>query len=435
MTAPPRDLRQMINEGRAVVREALARSHAHTAWDLLQERDVEGNAKGALPYTDHALAELAAAHKHDPDDIGVVHHLAIAHHARAWDMELRSDPQAAIEWERALGYWRTVAASAGFWAGLKDKLLACDPEADPAWLTAVRQNLLEDLLDIHVDFVRYYCEGDSPGRATEHVEIVKRASLPPAVKKWLVGKVYSAMTGAVPEAKAMRAYASALASIERFLALFPDYLPALRLYAEVCKDYLAPMSFQNSWDDIVRLGTQAEPYMHRLDTHAESGDDPLAQAALEELTFEFALRGSDRGDHQVAGRPQPLALAERDAARGAYEFAVLWGRLGYPRSPSGSQIRMVCAACLNDLAGLLHQEAMEVWESDMDPATKLAAMSALYRRAVADLEEAVSCKAGDDALSANLETLSKNLSTIEAQIAEIEARKNVFRLFGNLGGS
>ena len=194
MVTVTKGVAEMVKHARAAVCDALAHSHPARAWELLQERDADGNAKGPLPYTNQALDELTAAHERNPEDAGVVHHLAIAHHARAWDLELQGDLAAVAEWENALGYWRMVASSGqGFWAGWEAKLAACDPNARPGLLRQVRRELLEYLLDIHVDFVRYYCEADTPDRATAHVQIVRRAEIPPAVKKRLVEKVFKAM--------------------------------------------------------------------------------------------------------------------------------------------------------------------------------------------------------------------------------------------------
>jgi hypothetical protein len=423
MTTPQRDPQKLVHDSLEAVREARSRSHLSRAWDLLQERDADGNPRGALPYTDQAMAEFAAAHESDPDDIGIVHHLAIAHHARAWDMELSGNPLAAAEWERALDDWRVVAASSAFWAGWKDKLLVCDPNGNPAWLVEVRQNLLENLLDIHVDFVRYYCEADAPERAVQHVEIVRRTHLPPAIKKRLIGKVFDAMTSAVSEAKKTHAYTSALTGLERFLKLFPDYLPALRMYAEICKESLASMSFQKNWDDIMRLSTQAEPYMSRLAAHPELKNDPLAQTALEEVAGEFA----EHGYHYVTvGKSQLVTQVERDAARCAYELSILWSRLGYPNSPSGSQLRMICAACLNNHTSFLDQDVMDVKEADIDQVTKNRTIGHLLRTAVADLKEALSCDPDNSVIASNLQVFSKRLADIESK----DKRSN---MFGDLG--
>lgn len=65
------------------------------------------------------------------------------------------------------------------------------------------------------------------------------------------------MTGSVPEAK--RAYESAATVVEQFLGLFPDYLPALRLHAELCRGWLSGMSFRDDWEAIVLLAHARSP--------------------------------------------------------------------------------------------------------------------------------------------------------------------------------
>src|SRR5205085_2625590 len=109
----------LIREAQLVVREVRARSGLAQAWELLQERDADGKATGALPYTDAALAALDTAQANAPDDIGLLHHAAIAHHARAWDFELRTDPRAAAEWALALHLWYRLVTSQEFRTGLE----------------------------------------------------------------------------------------------------------------------------------------------------------------------------------------------------------------------------------------------------------------------------------------------------------------------------
>ncbi|HUU59591.1 MAG TPA: hypothetical protein VMZ50_08610, partial [Phycisphaerae bacterium] len=258
MSKSPSRLQSMIDEARAVVGNAIRSMPAVRGWEALQERDAEGNPRGPLPYTPRALAEFTTAHEQDPDDLGIVHDLAICHHARAWDLELQNSPQAGRAWVCALGYWYTLAASKEFWEGLKAKLQACDPEADPATLDPLRDNLLENLLDIHVDFIRHYCELNAVDRATQHVQIVHRARIRPAVRKRLVERVFEAMTASVPESRAQQAHDSALTVVERFLKLFPDTISALRLHAELCEEWLETMSFRDDWQKILDLGDRAE---------------------------------------------------------------------------------------------------------------------------------------------------------------------------------
>ncbi len=438
MTSPQRNVQEWIQASRTVVREALARSHASQAWQLLLERDADGNVQGHRPYTDAALAEFTAAYQHDPDDLRNVHHLAIAHHARAWDMELQNDPRAVGEWERALEYWRVIANAAEFWAGLKDKFLRCSPDADPAWLAEVRKNLLDDLLDIHVDWVRHYCETGEVQRAIQHVEIVKRARLPLASRKRLVDKVFKAMTSAVPEAKASHAYDSALGSVERFLALFPDHVPALRMQAEIVWAWLGSLSYKDDWDAIVQLTGRTEPWARRLAHALAETKDPLARSALEELAFEFALRGYDRGSSYLASQEnvRQVSLANRDAAQSGFELGLRWGQLASEYATGGTRLKELLAACLSGYAACLYGEVCDVMEADLDMATQLDTAIDLYRRIIQATEEAVSYAPDEEHLIANLAAFRSNLSELELQKQLGHGWQNDLRaLFGLDGDS
>lgn len=397
-------MQDLIHSSLAAVREARARSQLSKAWELLQERNAEGVAVGAQPYTDEAIQLFTSMHNQDPEDIGIVHHLAIAHHARAWDMELSGDPRAAGEWEHALGYWRIIASSPEFWEQMKVRLLACDPDADPAFFADARHDLLENLLSIHVDFVRHYCESNTPARATDHVEIVKRASIPPALKKRLTTQVFEAMTSALPEAKAARAFDSALTTLERFLALFPDHLPALRSYAEICKEWVSTLSYRENWDAIVRLSARAKPHADRLGAHPELHAESLARMELVELADEFALRGRDRSDGYLA-QSESQNDDDLDVARAASEIGVQWARLGFQHGASDSLARRLLPACLNNHALVLHREG-----AAMLPARE--AMT-LMRQAVAELEEATNLEPDDSTLATNLAGMRDDLRRLE----------------------
>ena len=416
MGTTPLKTDHLVREARVAVRSVIRRSHQVKGWELLQERDAEGTPRGALPYTDAALAEFDQAHKLDPNDVGVVHHLAIGHHARAWDLELAGDPRAAKEWERALGYWSTLGASREFWAGLWQKLAACDPDADASVLDAARRDLLEDLLDLHVDFVRYHCELGRPERAGSHVELVKRARIPPAVKKRLIGKVFEAMTSPVAEAQAAGAYASALTCVERFLDLFPDpaHVPALRMHAELTGAWLSGLSYQDDWAEIVTVGARAERFASRLAAHPELEATPLAVSALEELTGEMALRAHDRGMSFLSGLEQGvLTVSDREAAAEAFEVGMTWGRFGQPHSRPGALVGSMLAACLYGHAVCLHHEAAEVVNSNVNDELCARAGLRLCRQALAEMEESVACAPDEPALVEMLDKLRSDIGKLE----------------------
>ena len=431
MTTLPKETGRMIKEGLLAVNKAIGRSHLARAWDLLQEKNEDGDPLGPLPYTDEALDEFEVARELLPGDPGIIHHLAIAHHARAWDMELRNDPSAPDEWELALGYWRILEASGEFWAGLKDKLKTIDPEADPTALDAARKNLLEDLLDIHVGFILHHCELNQPDRAKVHVQIVIHARISPAIKKQLVGKVFEAMTDSVAQARQVEAYESALKPVEQFLAMFSDlpYLPALRLHVESCVAWVAGMSYQENWDEIRRLSRRAMPFVKQLLDHADLADNASARNAVEELAENMAMRGRDRAaGHMAALESGQGGAVDRDEAAAATEFAIIWGRLGYNYSRRDAFIRKILPGCLNMQALCWDRELNEVLESDVDNGTKLDVAIELCRKAVAALEEAITYEPDDSILVGNLDGFRRQL----AELQEIKGRMDIFGDFGGI---
>lgn len=385
---------RLARNGYAAVCDNLARAHLVRAWDLLQERDADGNVLGPLPYTTAALAELEAAHREDPDDFGVVHHLAIACHARAWDLELAGDPTAAPAWEEALSYWRILAFSAGFWNMLKEKFRACDAEADVALLDETQKNLLKDLLDIHVDFVRHHCEVDRFDRALSHVGIVKRANIPPKNKRPLVENIFKAMTAGVAGAKLAHEFASALVAVERFLAIFPEHLPGLRMHAEVDAEWVKGMHFTDQWGEITRLSERAEPHAERLASHPDLEFDSLAKAALVSLGSEIAFHAYQHATSYLVKLQQDVhdfdILAEEACT--ALTLGIPWSRravrVSQEGSQEGKQARDVFAVLLGNRGCLLFADAKSQ--------DNVADRTALLRRAARDLAEATKWKPDED---------------------------------------
>ena len=377
-----RTLRELVHESLMSVQEASGRMHLHHAWKLLQEHNVDGDEIGPLPYTEPALSELALAHARDPEDIGIVHHLAIAHHARAWDLELIGDSRAAKEWERSLGYWRTISASSDFWADLQRKFNECDSGAETSPVPDLRRNVLENLLDVHVDFVRRYSESERPDRASLHIEIVRRATIPPATKRRLIGKLFDAMTGSVPDAKAAGDFDSALTLIERFLALFPDHVPALRMHAEISRELVASLSFKDQWPEIVAAAERAESFAMTLAAHPARDEDPLASSAFQDLAFTLACRANDRGGAYFGEE-------QWEDARTAIDLGVRWGRLALPYCHPESALRDVLTATLLGRAACLHAEFMQLADNEgVDPRIMIRVAIKRLHDAISDLEEA-----------------------------------------------
>lgn len=401
------------------VRGVLRRETLVDAWNLLQERDENGNARGALPWTDEAIEALEKARKSFPNDPSVMHHLAVARHARAWDYELSDDQglrnQARSEWEVALGYWYELAASPGFWKQQEEKLKRCREEADPTALKEARSNLVTDLLDIHVEFVRHYCELGDVDRAGSHIEIVRHANIRPAAKKVLKTNIFKAVTSAVQQAKAAGEFRAALRPIELFMKLFPDpYLPALEMYAGICSSWMGRLSYEHDWDEIVEVANRAEPIAKKLAASDELIGCATARNAFEELTSAVMLRANDRAQsYHAAAKENDDALPALDKAQEYYQFAIRWGRLGFPKSRDGTIVLKLLPSCLNNYAFCLHSRLVRVFKDSSNPLLVMDEVQQQCAVAVEAMEEAVRYKPEDS-------TFQRNLSQLRDQQQQLE---------------
>jgi tetratricopeptide (TPR) repeat protein len=348
---------ELVRGARAVVRDARRRASLVEAWEALQERNGEGRALGARPHTTAALAAFQQALELDPGDAQLVHHLAIARHALAWDLELAGDPRAAAEWEAALGHWRALVSSAEFWGELERKLGEMDAAVMASAVPDLRRDLLERVLEVHVDFIRHYCEAGNPRRAQAHVEIVQRAAIAPAVKKRLVDRVFVDLTRAVPQAREQDDFESALVLVERFLALFPRHVPALRLAAEVATAWLGGLGYQSRWSDVLAVAARVRPVAVELVAQQAGGIEPLAARALEELVAEVTDRAEGRARSAIVAR-------DDDDLRRAAELGVEWAGDVWRRTAARSVVRFNFAACVFYKAQLLQMDAKATLDVD-----------------------------------------------------------------------
>lgn len=426
-SSPVPDMAGLANRLR---RESLIALHAlrdgherAKAWELLQERDEDGTARGPLPYTAAALEawqKLRAAHPGDPS---IVHHLAIAHHALAWDLELGDEPEeAAGEWETALACWQELAGERHFWSGLERTLGRCEAGADLDVIDRLRSNLIEEMLQVHVDFIRYHCELNRPERAAAHVGIVRRAAVKPALRKKLIHLVFEAMTASVAQAQAQNDYASGLVGVERFLGTFPDqmYLPALKMHAELCRDSVAHLSFRTQWDEIDSVSRRAEPVVDQLLEALKTERDPSAVHAMEELAFEMALRGMERVQSlqpRQNEEPKDSTLIEYIDA---HEFPIAWGRKCAPASRTGARIRGLLAAALHSCAWALRTRSVNLYNNPnvgAMPGAGMVQAIQLCRQAVTKVEEAVQWEPDNT-------EIARSLAKFRAELVQIDILPN-----------
>ncbi|MFE3194366.1 hypothetical protein ACFXHA_35555 [Nocardia sp. NPDC059240] len=119
------------------------------------------------------------AHAIAPDSL---HHLAIAAHARAYQLEIDGDDAAFEQWRQALGYWARLRADDRFWASLRTRLAATAGDATPAEVAnavdEARGELPAQVLEPHVSLVLQLRKDDLP-RARAHLELIRTAAFAP----------------------------------------------------------------------------------------------------------------------------------------------------------------------------------------------------------------------------------------------------------------
>ena len=110
-----------------------------------------------------------------------VHHLAVALHAHAYDLELAGDTEAAVPyWRGALGHWATLYHDSAFWDRMHEHLETVTATSVPAeTVQAVRERLPRDLLAPHVSLAGEL-RSAHPRRARAHVDLVRASGLPPS---------------------------------------------------------------------------------------------------------------------------------------------------------------------------------------------------------------------------------------------------------------
>ncbi len=294
--------------------------------------DRYGVACSPQPYSPAALAAFENAHAFDEEDCDAIHHLAIAHHARAWDMELDGDPGAYAAWETALNTWNKLKNCGAFWQRLIDRGTALwGAEFDPGVIEDYRHNLLDYLLAVHIDFIQHYAEQHLPDRVSQHINLIRRAHIRPAAKKQFEDRIFKAITRPVARLKAQQDYDGTLRTLERYLELVNDYPPAFQEYLETAATWIEQFQPLNQWDAIMALAQRVAPVWEALETIWPEVSQSNARAALvkaarsdyaRRLGEKYYLRANHiRLQREQAGDPsQGVYSDEYDL----YGSAVLW---------------------------------------------------------------------------------------------------------------
>jgi len=261
--------KNFINELVMTLQSASKRSQKALAWQQLNTID-EGLVKIVKPYTKQAIEILESAYAFNEEDCNVIHHLAIAHHAMAWDFELEGSQQAYSAWQKSLFYWDRLQNCEEFWSNLYLKVKEGDSEFDRTIIEAFRKDLFTNLFEIHVNFIKYYSELQIPDRAKQHIEIIKHAQIPPAARKTFEKLVYEAMISAVPKLDSEGRFKEALTLLDDFLNFFPFYVHALEKYLDISRRWLEQFSGSIHYNEIKNLEKMVLPKWEKLNQLGQS---------------------------------------------------------------------------------------------------------------------------------------------------------------------
>lgn len=408
-------IKALARRGLVYARQAKQKSDWCRVLDLFHEKDADGNRLGLLPYTATGVRALEQRLARDPEDHEALRHLAIARHCHAWDLELANDPNAATEWMQALDCWRKIATNRDFWEARKTRFLACVGQSgDTRWLEVLRRDMLDQLLDIHAEFICYYSEMGVPQRAAVHVNLVKRAKIPPVSRNRLLTKVMGVMTATVPDTRQRKNYGAALESVDRFLTMFPDFQPALRLIMEVCEEWLGTLSYQNDWPVILEIAGRCRGHAARFTGCQAAGDELLGKVALSSLGMHFCRMAVKKGLPYVRfiDGEGPAGLTQEEACA-TFSFGIEWGRLACPHSAQAAPVRGWFAECAKGWAKVRHQVALEMLDRADQNLGKLGAV-AIFEDMLAVLREASKVSPEDTEILQNrfIEPLEKELTVV-----------------------
>ncbi|WP_062992970.1 hypothetical protein [Nocardia anaemiae] len=128
-------------------------------------------------WRDHAAEDRGEADSHS------LHHLAIAEHARAYQLEIAGDDGAFESWRQGHAAWARVWADDRFWERLRTRLKAVAADSTPEEVARVvgeaRGELPAQVLEPHVTRVQELRRDQLP-RARAHLDLIRTAPFAPA---------------------------------------------------------------------------------------------------------------------------------------------------------------------------------------------------------------------------------------------------------------
>lgn len=147
------------------------------------------------PYSNTAVRHWRQVLQKDPDDVVARHHLAIAAHARAIDLEHSEDPtRSDRSWKEALEHWVRLIEADAFWDWLTKTIAERGAQQEARDL---RERLPVALVQMHLDIA---FDGKSLNHRVQfHVQSAKEAPVTEEVLRSARKAVYDRFSNMFPE--------------------------------------------------------------------------------------------------------------------------------------------------------------------------------------------------------------------------------------------
>ncbi|MFI1918697.1 hypothetical protein [Nocardia sp. NPDC020380] len=228
----------------ALTEDGAARPWTQTALRLWQDNDTESEP--------------------NPDSL---HHLAIAEHARAYQLEIEGDAAAFEHWRNALAAWARLHADETFWDRLRTHLTAVSAATTPDEVTRAvdeaRGELPAQVLEPHVTRVQDLRKDELP-RARAHLDLIRTAPFEPADIKRARARLAREAGGQIRRMTREARFDRALDEVQAWLEIDADNIPLAELALDVGIETVEDENRRGEgWGD------RARPVLERVDTMVE----------------------------------------------------------------------------------------------------------------------------------------------------------------------
>ena len=247
------------------------------------------------PYADESFRIWSDLTQRDPNDFDSWHHLAIMHHARAFDREISVKPfEANADWVAALSIWHRLWRADPFWDRIA--AIACKNTKRDA-VDKLREEFPALVLRVHYDIA--FDPATQHHRAKYHVTLAQNSLFPRKSRAIVQRETYLQFVETVPanvwQANMLdpQVIKQGTDRIQEFLAIDPDCAAALedtlRLQVRLVRA---------RYQDLQAMGDRSSERGKLLQTLREAGNDwrpfldplvPTAHGADEEIRQKLCL--------------------------------------------------------------------------------------------------------------------------------------------------